>query len=410
MDIVDKPAVLISWPRELDMFSVFIKKVLVDAVVVVDDFIYTENEKFENGKNIITLLEGKTEYVLLSEIIGRVKYKTLFSTGGQTFQKRVTFSSYFKYFYANSIGRFIDFFELQKFFLNTIGQPLTGGGRSAEKFGKYPIERIIGDTVVKFPKGLDINKLIYPNTQWKDLFDIYLCHSNIDKNLIVNKFSAAKCIKIGYPRYDYLPSIKNAKKIIYDEIKSIDAAKPLLLWIPTFTQIKGEIIDNIEVWAPIIKKLLKKYNVIIRLHPKSVVTTNPEAINCLVKAGFLVDTKKSRNLGILYQSSDLVLADYGGPVLGAVYMKKKLILLNSPSEKIIFWRKKRMYIDDDVRKDVYAFNIDSGMNLTKQIGKIIRDKDDLKRNELKYKYFGKECSYENLREIFNKLINNDPVN
>jgi hypothetical protein len=50
------------------------------------------------------------------------------------------------------------------------------------------------------------------------------------------------------------------------------------------------------------------------------------------------------------------------------------------------------------------------MNSTKQIGKIIRDKDDLKRNELKYKYFGKECSYENLREIFNKLINNDPVN
>ena len=43
----------------------------------------------------------------------------------------------------------------------------------------------------------------------------------------------AKCIKIGYPRYDNMPSIKHSKSIIYDEIKSINASKPLLLWMPT---------------------------------------------------------------------------------------------------------------------------------------------------------------------------------
>ena len=48
MKIVDRPAVLISWPRELDMFSVFIENILSDAIIIADDFIYTENDKFEN--------------------------------------------------------------------------------------------------------------------------------------------------------------------------------------------------------------------------------------------------------------------------------------------------------------------------------------------------------------------------
>jgi len=30
-----------------------------------------------------------------------------------------------------------------------------------------------------------------------------------------------------------MPSIKHSKSIIYDEIKSINASKPLLLWMPT---------------------------------------------------------------------------------------------------------------------------------------------------------------------------------
>ncbi len=56
MKIVNRPAVLISWPRELDMFSVFIENILGDVVIVADDFIYTEDDKFENGKDIIEFL------------------------------------------------------------------------------------------------------------------------------------------------------------------------------------------------------------------------------------------------------------------------------------------------------------------------------------------------------------------
>ena len=56
MKIIKKIAVLISWPRELDMFSTFIENTVDDVVIVVDDFDYDEGERFEKGKSIIELL------------------------------------------------------------------------------------------------------------------------------------------------------------------------------------------------------------------------------------------------------------------------------------------------------------------------------------------------------------------
>jgi len=403
MKVINKPAVLISWPRELDMFLAFVDKILDNVVFVVDDFIYDEDERFENGKNIIGLLDGKVEYVLLSEVLGKVKYKILLSTGGQTYQRKITFYSYCKYFYAIYIGSLIEYFKLSKLFLKSIGRPLTGGGMRADKFYKHSIEREIGIKVIKYPKGLDINKDRYPDDQWKDIFDIYLCHSDIDYGLIKNKFPKAECLKIGYPRYNDAPSIEDAKKDIYNEIKGIDAEKPLLLWMPTFNRIQDEIIDNIEVWVPIVGKLLKDYNVLISVHPKLAVI-NPKILTYLSETGLLVDAEKGRNLRVLYQSADLVLADYGGPVLSSIYMKKKLVLLNSPSKKYANWRKKRMYIDDDVRNDVYTFNVSDGTALITQINASIQDKDSLRTNKLKEKYFGKDCNYEEVRETFNNLL------
>ena len=403
MEIINKVAILISWPRELDMFSEFSKNVLGEVVIIADDFIYTRNERLESGKSLVNFLnKKKIDYVLLSEVIGKIKYKVLLSTA-ETYQEKFTFYSYFKYIYSISIGSTIERFRLSKFFVRIISHPLTGDGRYAKKFRKYPVERILGINTIKYPTGLDINKLAYPKRQWKDVFDIYLCHSVIDYNLIVEKFSEVKCIRIGYPKYENLPSVKYAKNIIYNDFKSIDKSKQLILWMPTIVGIKGEIIDNINVWLPIITRLLAKYNVLISVHPKLMVL-NPEMTSYLAKLGFLVNMKKARNLSVLYQASDLVLCDYGASVLSAVYMKKKLILLNSPSEKYINWREERKYVDDDVRKEVSAFNLNDGVDLIKQINNDIKYNNISKRNSLKERYFGKDCEYKNTKEIFDKLI------
>ena len=85
-------------------------------------------------------------------------------------------------------------------------------------------------------------------------------------------------------------------------------------------------------------------------------------------------------------------------------MKKKLILLNSPSEKYINWRGERKYVDDDVRKEVGAFNLNDGVDLIKQVNNDIKYNNISKRNSLKERYFGKDCEYKNTKEIFDKLI------
>jgi hypothetical protein len=120
--------------------------------------------------------------------------------------------------------------------------------------------------------------------------------------------------------------------------------------------------------------------------------------------GFLVDIKKGRNLSVLYQSSDLVLADYGASVLSTVYMKKKLILLNSSNQKSIKWREERKYIDDDVRNDVSSFNINEGDSLVTQINKDIQNSDNTKTDNLKKKYFGNEVNQKDIVKIIKDLV------
>ena len=405
MKVINKVAILISWPRELDMFSNFSKNTLDNVIFIADDLIYTKDERIDNGKSVVSFLnKKKINYVLLSEVLGKIKYRVLLSTA-EAYQERVTFCSYFKYIYSISIGRLVQYFGLSEILLRIASHALTGGGKYAEKFEKYPVEKKIGIYTIKYPKGLDINKLGYPKKQWKNVFDMYLCHSVIDYNLIVGKFTGAKCLRIGYPKYDRAPLMKDARNIIFNDVKNMDKSKPLILWMPTLIKIKGEIIDKIKIWIPIILKLLNEYNVLIRLHPKTVVL-DPEISNHLSDLGLLVDIKQGRNLKVLYQAADLVLSDYGGSVLSAVYMKKKLLLLNSPSKKYIKWREERGYVDDDVRRDVSTFNVSNGMDLIRQVNNDIKCNDILKRDKLKEKYFGKDCDPSDTKLFFDQLIKN----
>ena len=60
MKITNEIAILISWPRELDMFSTFIENTIDNVVIVVDDFVYDEGERFEKGIDINSEIFFKT--------------------------------------------------------------------------------------------------------------------------------------------------------------------------------------------------------------------------------------------------------------------------------------------------------------------------------------------------------------
>lgn len=399
--IINRIGILLSWPRELDMYKVLIENMPGDLVIIVDDFTYTESERSGNVKNILALIDGELEYVLLSKVIGKIKYNVLFSTA-QTFREKFTLKSYLKYFYANTIGRLLLFFKLSDLFLKLINRPLTGGGRQAKKFKRHQIERKIGMKIIRYPKGLDVSKLVYPAERWDGIFDMHLCHGNIDKDLILKKFADTNCIKIGYPKYDHAPSAQFSKKKIYEEFKIFDRSKPLILWMPTHIKFKSEWLDNINLWSPFVRQILDKYSVIVRPHPKSI-AVNPNIVNKLTEMGFAVDIKGNRELKVLYKAADLVLADYGGSVMSAIYMKKKIVLLNMPdSSEFARWRKEGMYIDNNVRNDVNSFYENNIEGLMKKIAEEI-DSNDVKANILKKKYFGDDKDCENLLDILQKL-------
>jgi hypothetical protein len=404
LKVQNKVAILISWPREFDMFSVITNNINKDLlVVIIDDFVYEEYERQGNVKNLLHLINN-VNYVLLSDVIGKYKYKYLFSTA-QTFRENITALSFIKYLYGRSIGRVVEASKIYKFFLFLFNRPLTGNAGKVKKFEIEQIERLVGVKTIRFPKGLDLSLKSYPVGRWEKSFDMHLCHSNIDYDLITDNFPSAECVKIGYPRYENIVSPYEAKKIIYKEFSDLDESKPTIVWIPAHIKIKSELGNNVKLWLPIINKLTANYNVIVRPHPKTRIVC-PNTINDIIKSDLIVDLEFDREMSILYQASDLVLADYGGSVFDSIYMKRNIILLNMPHKsKFYKWRKYGEYLDNYVRNDATFVEYNSNINLIKKIDHSLSNSKDSALSSLKNKFFKEDNNYKNIFDIIREIEN-----
>ena len=62
---------------------------------------------------------------------------------------------------------------------------------------------------------MDLRLNHFPNNKFEKVFDIFLCHGEIDKNLINNKFKKKDIFIIGYPRYDEKFDIVSLKKKLF---------------------------------------------------------------------------------------------------------------------------------------------------------------------------------------------------
>ena len=121
--VENKIALLITWPRELDAMSFVIDNIGHDLVIIVDDFKYEDSTRIGKADKIIKeLVDARKEFVLLSNIIHKIKYSYLFSTG-LTFKNKFSVSTYALYLYGNSIGRLIDITGVSRFFnsLDSLG-------------------------------------------------------------------------------------------------------------------------------------------------------------------------------------------------------------------------------------------------------------------------------------------------
>jgi hypothetical protein len=195
-----------------------------------------------------------------------------------------------------------------------------------QKFRVTP-EKFIGDKVILFPKGLDINLMRHPNPPLTGLVDEYFCHGPIDGRLIEEQ-TGKKPTMIGYPRYDTLKTLQETYKSKLATEFDLDPAKKIISWIPTYVNRNGNRDYNMDDWLPFLESLLTEYEILVRPHPKRIEMGADNLIKKLKTAGFKVDVLAERDMNQLYSASDYILCDYGGVVFSSIYTGSKLLMLN----------------------------------------------------------------------------------
>jgi hypothetical protein len=399
MKNINKIAIIIAWPRELDMYGQIISALENEMVLIVDDQKYSQKQRFGSSRNIIKILNEKNlKFELLSEVYKYKKYKVLLSTGA-SFKEILSFKNIMQLIYSRTLGVFLQKTKISLLLKKIFGREFSAGGMNYHYYTSYNIERELGVVNVCIPMGMDLSLKSYPVERWREVFDIFFCHGIYDERVIKAKFKDKVFVNIGYPRYNELQSHDSSKKLINEEFSISDNKDKLILWIPTDIKLKEESLSNILLWAPIVSKFKNHYNIIVRPHPKTIIT-NPEIVDVLLEFGFHVDLQENRKLGHLYQAADLVLADYGGSVLSAIYLKRPLLLLDLPVENSYrIGQIRGQSLDQIARKDLISISYEEKEKISDFKEQALSDNNMKSIKEKKYEYFGNEKDNRSIEQV-----------
>jgi CDP-glycerol glycerophosphotransferase (TagB/SpsB family) len=174
----------------------------------------------------------------------------------------------------------------------------------------------------RFMYGADLPDRLWTSNK---IYDLFFCHGQNDSNEMKRLYNKPTII-MGYPRYDNNFVIDcNAEKQ-----NPVSTDKKTILWITTVSTK----FSTIETYETAIKNLSNNYKVILRPHPLEINPKSPrfkQNVWDIVNSGkFLTNIKSSENLNDLYALADIVLVDYGGAIYSAVYLEKRVLLLNHP--------------------------------------------------------------------------------
>jgi hypothetical protein len=172
--LINKIAIIISWPREIDMYSKFLD--LGDNPTfefIVNDIKSSEKGRNQSNKLIEDLLIAKKiKFKLFSEVYQKLLYEKVISTG-ETCAEYKNLYSVIKHIYAVTIGFVLEFSKISKILTKFFGKPFTANGlKSKIGIDWYP-EKKIGKISIKFPDGADVKLKNYPYTAYEDIFDVF---------------------------------------------------------------------------------------------------------------------------------------------------------------------------------------------------------------------------------------------
>ena len=203
--------------------------------------------------------------------------------------------------------------------------------RRPERFGfhgfapkqYWPLQ--IGDIQIRFMYGADVGEG-WSLAPWNEIYDAFLCHGPNDAEQLAKRFRGLT-LQMGYPRYDgyYAPDLDTSAEA---REFSIDPSRRTLLWMPTF----GKGACSIPHFAKALAPLRGHCNFIVRPHPLSF-RKSPDEIALLRSLGFQLDDQPARDMNKLLKLADVMLCDYGGSAFGAVYLRKRMVLLEVPGAR-----------------------------------------------------------------------------
>lgn len=204
--------------------------------------------------------------------------------------------------------------------LAMVGKPARFGTSGFAPMQYWPMQ--VARRQVRFMYGADIGDG-WSLAEWNAMYDAFLCHGPNDAHELSKRFHG-RTFQMGYPRYDayFDPALDTTAE---RREFAIDPDKPTILWMPTF----GAGACSIPFFARALAPFASRFNFIARPHPLSF-RESPDQVELLRGLGFRIDGEATRDMNRLYRIADAVLCDYGGSAFGALYLGKRMILLDVP--------------------------------------------------------------------------------
>ena len=376
MRVENKICFYLNHTRDITMYSDFFSKLQNKNVCFIFNDLF--KEKINNNANEFKRIKFFLNHYFpkynkvykLSEKLGKIKFKILISAGDIP-TSSLTILSILKY-----IIKKIFFIE------------------NPEIYSRKHIEKYLSKISIRFPNNLDRNMKYFPDKNWENVFDIFFISFEKERSLIQKKFKKKKIFNIGFPRLDKKFKMSEIKNKIIKEFK-LDKNKKIIFYLPTLSKQKREIVIN---YINQLSRLSKKYNVIIRPHPKDQ-DLHKEKFKLFKKSKIKLDLKNGRDTSHLILSSDLVISDGGSTIVEAIYLGRKILFHNWMK----FENKKNLekrFTEKERLDKIFSKRIDLVDNLDdfKKIDDLLNKKNSLlKIIKLRNTYF-----------ISNKKIN--PIN
>ena len=192
---------------------------------------------------------------------------------------------------------------------------------------KQYFQNILGVSNIRFMYGADAGGVKFGKYNY--LFDEFFCHGPRDSGIIRKKFDRP-VYEMGYPRYDSYFDKLNDKGLRCNLLKKYlcNHKKPTILWICTVS----EYFSTIEKYEGLMYKFTKKYNVILRPHPMEIdpqYRRYKKNVHDIVNSGqFIISSDPYQEMFDLYLIADFVFCDYGGSIFSALYVNKKIVLMD----------------------------------------------------------------------------------